>query len=435
MSDQNNNQNNNMKEKFEAAVEFCKKNVRYITAAGLFIVIVLVLVKTMGGKTTEPKEVLDTEIATETVAVTETVVQEQLEEDAYPKINELISNYFKYHANGKVKKLKKIAKPITATEKSYIDTFSKFVEKYENISCYTKKGLNEGEYIVFVSLEIKFKDVDTTAPGLEFFYVKSDEDGEFYIDNVYSQFNSANQEKEQDPEIASLIEEFITSEDVVKLQEKVQKKYDKAIASDDKLKELAEVTIPDAITVWASDAAADAKKAEEEAKKAEEEKKAKEEAEKKAKEDQKNAQVVYATEKVNVRKEPNEEAEVLGKLEAGSQTTRFEEKDGWSRIDYSNGTQGYVKSDYLTADKDKVKAQEEAPAEETPAQTDDSLAEGKVITIRESTNIRESMDENSTKIATAFSGEKVTVIMSYAEGWTKVSYGDKTGYIKTELLQ
>ena len=45
------------------------------------------------------------------------------------------------------------------------------------------------------------------------------------------------------------------------------------------------------------------------------------------------------------------------------------------------------------------------------------------------------MDENSTKVATAFSGEKVTVIMSYAEGWTKVSYGDKTGYIKTELLQ
>ena len=64
-----------------------------------------------------------------------------------------------------------------------------------------------------------------------------------------------------------------------------------------------------------------------------------------------------------------------------------------------------------------------------------SFAEGTVITIKESTNIRESMSEDSAKVATAFAGEKVTVIMSYAEGWTKVTYGDKTGYIKTELLK
>ena len=45
------------------------------------------------------------------------------------------------------------------------------------------------------------------------------------------------------------------------------------------------------------------------------------------------------------------------------------------------------------------------------------------------------MSEDSEKVATAFAGEQVTVILSYAEGWTKVTYGDKTGFIKTEVLR
>ena len=45
------------------------------------------------------------------------------------------------------------------------------------------------------------------------------------------------------------------------------------------------------------------------------------------------------------------------------------------------------------------------------------------------------MSEDAEKVAVAFEGEQVTVVFSYAEGWTKVNYGDKTGFIKTELLR
>ena len=45
------------------------------------------------------------------------------------------------------------------------------------------------------------------------------------------------------------------------------------------------------------------------------------------------------------------------------------------------------------------------------------------------------MSETSDRIGTAYSGEKVTVIMSYAEGWTKVKWNGKEGYIKSEYLQ
>ena len=58
-----------------------------------------------------------------------------------------------------------------------------------------------------------------------------------------------------------------------------------------------------------------------------------------------------------------------------------------------------------------------------------------MITLSDTVNVRKSMSEDSEKVATAFAGEQVTVILSYAEGWTKVTYGDKTGFIKTEVLR
>ena len=48
------------------------------------------------------------------------------------------------------------------------------------------------------------------------------------------------------------------------------------------------------------------------------------------------------------------------------------------------------------------------------------------------TNIRSSMSETADKVGVAYAGEKV---MSYAEGWTKVTWKNKTGYVKTDLLK
>lgn len=64
-----------------------------------------------------------------------------------------------------------------------------------------------------------------------------------------------------------------------------------------------------------------------------------------------------------------------------------------------------------------------------------SIAEGTVIMLENTTNIRSGMSEDSSKVGTAYAGEKVTVVMSYAEGWTKVKWNGETGYIKTSLLQ
>ena len=55
--------------------------------------------------------------------------------------------------------------------------------------------------------------------------------------------------------------------------------------------------------------------------------------------------------------------------------------------------------------------------------------------LEDTVNIRSSMSEDSDRVGTAYAGETVTVVMSYAEGWTKVNWNGKTGYIKSSLLQ
>ena len=90
-------------------------------------------------------------------------------------------------------------------------------------------------------------------------------------------------------------------------------------------------------------------------------------------------------------------------------------------------TTGYIKSEFLST------TAPENNSEGTAAQN--GLTEGTVITLSSTTNIRSAMSETADKVGVAYMGEKVKVVMSYAEGWTKVTWNGKTGYVKTDLLQ
>lgn len=57
---------------------------------------------------------------------------------------------------------------------------------------------------------------------------------------------------------------------------------------------------------------------------------------------------LFAKETVNVREEPNTNCKIIGKFIAGNRILVYgTTSDGWSKIDY-NGTEGYVKSEYLS---------------------------------------------------------------------------------------
>ena len=419
--------NNN---KWDKVLQFIKQNVRYIAAGALFVVLVLVLVNCG-----MPKGSRDGQAAISTETSTE---QEAFAVDAHQEVNDLINQYYTAYAAGDVDTIAAIATPLSENEKSYVSVFSQYVEQYQNIKCYTKSGLDANSYLVSVNVEIKFKDVDTVAPGLDFFYVRTNESGALYIDNLYSQYNLRVKENALDTSVQSLIDKYENSEDVVALQQEVQKKYDEAIAADEKLATLINTTLPNAITDWASTVVSqntETTEAQEptettEASEAPEETQASEETAQNE-EQQNTSETVYTLDIVNVRASADTESEKIGSLDKGKAIARTGTEGEWSVVDFGGQT-GYIKTEFLTTDASAAQQESANEQESAPSQ---SAAEGTVITLKDSTNIRSGMSETSDKVGTAFAGEKVTVVMSYAEGWTKVSWNNKTGYVKTSLLQ
>ena len=421
------------KDSIKRVLEFIINHGRYFVAGALFVVLVIVLATCAG-----PKKEGSGEAVNETEAETET--EEAYQVDAYEEVNQLIARYYAAYASGDVDTLIGLAAPLSENEQSYIALFSRYVDEYRNIKCYTKSGLDANSYLVSVSMEIKFKDVDTTAPGLDFFYVRSNENGGLYINNLYSQYNLANQENALDTSIQNLIYKFENEKDVIALQHEVQERYDAAVTADASLSNLISVTIPSAITDWvtsiveqntetpATEVPAteipDTEAAATEAPTETQVQESEEAPTDSVPDETPVTETFTATDRVNVRAAADTSADRLGAVEMGEKITRIGTEGDWSIIDY-NGKKGYIKSEYLTKGE---------TGNETPANTG-NLSEGTKVTLSNTVNVRSSMNETSDKVGTAYAGETVTVVMSYAEGWTKVKWNSKTGYIKTSLLQ
>lgn len=414
------------KETAQKALDFVKKHVRYFSAGALFVVLVLILV--FG---TEPKGPDGTVPGT---SETDTQIVETYKVDAIQEVNELIQQYYTAYVSGDVGTLSSLAVPLSENEQSYIAMFSQYVEAYQNVKCYTKSGLDAGSYLVSVTMELKFAGVDTVAPGMDFFYVRTDENGSLFIDNLYSTYNRSYKEIAGDTNVQLRIEDFENEEDVTALQREVQGRYDAAISSDENLSNMILATIPNAVREWRTAVVAQSTEqptesveeptTEEQPTESVEEPPAPPEQSEEP-EQPATTETMITTDKVNVRAAADTSAEKLGTVGKGQTVTRTGTEGDWSIIDY-NGTTGYIKSEYLS------------PSASGGAQTNetaDPIAEGTVVTLQNTVNVRSSMSETADKVGTAYAGEKVTVVMSYAEGWTKVNWNNKTGYIKTSLLQ
>ena len=237
--------------------------------------------------------------------------------------------------------------------------YSQYIEKLDNIICYTKTGADENSYIVSVAYDLKYKNVETAAPGLDFFYVRTNDKGQVYIDNTYSSFNLSYQENPLDDTIRQLINDYEAGEDVTALQANVQTRYEEAIAQDADLKNMIETTIVNAINEWktAQDQQAQQKTQEVANQVAADQQQQDQQqaADQQQQQDQQQTPTeteqkawVYATETMNIRQEPNEQSAVLASALQGSELRQLAvTSDGWSKVK-TGDIVGYVKTEYVT---------------------------------------------------------------------------------------
>ena len=412
--------------------DFVFKYKRYFLAGFVFVCMNLVLFLGTSDKSTDTKSTAG--------------VYKDYKENNNKELDKLVKDYFKAYQDGDTDTIKKLATPICDKEEAYIKFLSDYVESYNDIEIFTKEGLTKDSYLVSVTVEVKYKDIDTTAPGLDFFYIEKNKDGKLYINNLYGTFNQKNNVYEMDTDVSDLISVFIRQPDVLEKNATISDKCEKALASDSALDTLFNQTLKTAIVQFNNDyeakvAADEAAKAEEEAKaaeeaaKAEEEAKAKEEEEAKAaaeKEEKENSYEGKINSRANVREKADKDSEHLGSIDKGKTITIYGEEGDFYKFDFE-GTTAYITKDAVTVKSTDETDNQETTEEET--QSVGSFEKGTKITIKKTTNIRSKMDTSSSKVAVAYSGDTVEVVMSYAEGWTKVKYKKTEGFIRTDLLQ
>lgn len=366
---------------------FCIEKKRYIGAAGLFVVFVLVL-----AFMAKPSNNRHTEGSTEsTASVAESFdFEKDYSVDSDEAITTLLNNYYTAYEADDLDTLEKLAYPLSNNEKSYIGVLSQYYESIQNIKYYSKAGLSDGSYFVSVYNEIKFYGVDTLAPTLDFFYVETDADGNMYINNLYSIFNLSFVENTMDPDVYAVVQKYMQQEDFVSLQQDVQTKYNEALTADANLANMIQSTLDGAIKQWAA-----------------------------------SINTIQDSTENSTEAVPETEAPVDDGTAVDDTATDDTAADGQATDDGAADQTTDAATDDTATD-DQTAAEDTTSQEATPSTWTVQTTDG--------VNIRDSASTDGTKLGRCDMGTRFTAVGTEGD-WTKVEYREQIGYIKTEFLE
>ena len=357
--------------------------------------------------------------------------QFELEENAYPEINNLIRTYYDAQAEGDIETISSLNTYLDEIETIRVQELSKYIDSYPVLNVYTKPGLAENTYVTYVYSEVQFSDVDLPLPGMQTYYIGINDEGDYFInDGTY------------DDTVWNYIKEITLQDDVVDLNNKVVVEYNELLAEDEELNEFI-AYLKEKINEDVGEILAQAESAEEETPAADT---AQEEG------DTQGAfqmiRTARATDVVNIRTSDSEEADKIDKAQVGQEFTLLEQKgNGWSRVEY-NGKDAFIKSDYLEIiSEETLIVDTSAPAEETQeeeegeavaASNDASMGTVKVIENAgpvENVRVRKSASTEAESLGTVYVGDELELLMKQADGWTKIKYQGQTAYVKSEYVE
>jgi len=439
---------NKMKELWNAFIDWCKdigglvkenKLIMTIIFAFIIVIVAAIGISVALGNSGGEEPALATEIST-TEEASVAATEEELEQDAYPAVNELMKKYYQAMADGDVETLLTITEGLDQKEQIKIAKKSEYIESYPVLTCYTKNGLAEDTYIVYAYYEVKLTGFEECAPGLNTWYVVGDKAGKYVV--------SAG---EQSSDVIAYCESVSAQDDVVDLFNTVQVKYNDLRTNNVELSDFLD-ELPELLTAAVGEELA--KIEAEEAKLREEQAKAEEEQSKEENEDKPVVIVktVKTTDVVNVRSSDSETADKVGKAQKGEEFDLVEEKaNGWSKIIFE-GKEAFIKSEFLVAAKEETvePSKEEEEAKEDESKDDESKKEDSkeeddsedkdvpasgTFTVTQTINVRKSASETADKLGVCYPGDTIEIVMKQADGWTKVKFKGQTGYIKSDVLK
>ncbi|MBQ9332950.1 MAG: SH3 domain-containing protein [Lachnospiraceae bacterium] len=445
MNTSNNNLLEFLGEKLADLKEFVMKHLRVVVpvAVGVLALIVLIIsVSAHNARKAREQEEQAAAAAAEAESLLNVdsavlaVPEVALEEDAYPAVNELVKKYFVAMASGDIELVRSYNNNIDDTEAIRIEETAKYIESYENLKVYTKIGPSDGTYLAYVYYEEKFRDYEESIPGLEAFYICTDDSGKLYINDG-----------EESESVINYIREASLQDDVVDLNNEVASTYNNMLAQNEDLSiflvDLTE-SIDTAVgeSLAQNEGSTDTQTAEADTGEDEEEK----EEPVAGTTVSDIVKTVRATTTVNIRSSDSETADKLGKAAEGDEFTLIEKRgNGWSEISY-NGASAFIKSEYLEDASVEAVVNvnngnddgDDASTDTQTADTQTNAASTKTsgtVTVKDNVRIRASASTEGDKIATAYVGQKLDVVEKLANGWTKIKYEGQIAYVKSEFVE
>ena len=132
------------------------------------------------------------------------------------------------------------------------------------------------------------------------------------------------------------------------------------------------------------------------------------------------AGTVKCSSSVNLRSAANTSSSILAELKNGTAVTVVSTANGWCKVTYPGKT-GYIKQDYVST------------TGSASNNTSASTGTAAVVKCSSTVNFRSAASTSSTVLGELKNGTAVTVL-STSNGWSKVSYAGKTGYISAVYL-
>lgn len=380
-----------------------------VAACAIIIAVVISYIGSQKESQTVDNPSLNTETHTDTANNLAALSNEPLAENAYANVNELMQTFCTALAEGDMDTVRAIKDYNTDREIITYEKKSEFIERYDNIKCYTKPGMEDNSYFVYVTYEVKFKDIETEAPGLNAFYVYTADDGSLKIDG------------DTEENIKAAFKLVTNQDDVVDLYNEINVDYTEATAADEALNQfMAElpVVIKESVGVALAqletqDESTDTPQTETGEPQVTETPDVNEE----LPQNQVVNQIVRTTDTVNVRSSDSEEADKIGKAQAGTELKRIEDRvNGWSKVIFED-REAYIKSDYL----------EVVTTEETTAEVVDT------VMATTNVNVRSQASQESERIGSAQAGTTYNLLEDQGE-WYKIDYNGTTGFVKAEFF-
>lgn len=421
-----NTSNNTITDFFEALKKWLVKYSKIVLPVILVICVgltIVIAIRANRRKVEQEEAVVASEEETEEARVE--VADVPLEKDAIPEINELFNKFYTAMVDGDTDVMSELLSYPDAEEILRAKETSKHLEAFSTMEVYTKPGPREKTYIAYVYVDLKFYDYEKPVPGMRTYYVCTNEDGDFYINN-----NGI-----ESDEVLQYIRELHLQEDVIDLNNKVAADYNNMVAEDGKLPDFL-LALNDEIET--NVLAALAHSEESEAVEGETAEAGEETPEETAAEEPEEVVTrVKTIDVVNIRTSDSEKADKLGKAAVGDEFELLEEKgNGWSKVRY-NDTDAYIKSEFLEPSETQTasSAEQDEEEEEEPEQTADNTTATDTVTVQETVKIRKGASTSSDQIDTVYAGTKLDVIMKQADGWTKIKYNGQTAYVKSDYVK